>query len=76
MDNRPKRYSLILISTQALRELVRNQSPLHHNVQVIYALQSPDPVDYSLPHRLVPQNAALHERLGISAHRLTRYPPR
>ncbi len=36
VDNHPKRYSLILRSTQALRELVRNQSPLHQ--QNIYAI--------------------------------------
>ena len=29
VDNHPQRYSLILSSTQVLRELVRNQSPLH-----------------------------------------------
>lgn len=29
VDNHPKRYSLILSSTRVLRELVRNQSPLH-----------------------------------------------
>jgi hypothetical protein len=32
-DNHPKRYSLILSSTQALSDLVRNQSPLHHHTQ-------------------------------------------
>ena len=29
--NHPKRYSLALSSTQVFRELVRNQSPLHHH---------------------------------------------
>ena len=31
VDNHPKPYSLALNSTQVLRELVRNQSPLHHH---------------------------------------------
>jgi hypothetical protein len=30
VDNHPNLYSLTTISTQALRDLVRNQSPLHH----------------------------------------------
>jgi len=42
MDNHPKRYSLILSSTQVLSELVRNQSPLHQ----LYGALRTDSVGY------------------------------
>ena len=42
VDNHPKQYSLTLSSTQVLRELVRNQSPLHQ----LYGALRTDSVGY------------------------------
>jgi hypothetical protein len=41
VDNHPKRYSLALSSTQVLRELVRNQSPLHQEKLIKFATRIP-----------------------------------